>query len=454
MASMSDLETNLRSLCLSKGHEYSGYLRKGSHGRHHFKYICGNCKEEGQSDQYSMKKCRGGCGNCSWQIANQTCLKKYGVKYPIQNEEIKERAKQTLLANYGVEHPMQSEEIRGKAKKTWLENYGVENPMQNEEVKEKSRQTLLANYGVEHPMQSEEVKERTRQTFLEKYGVENPAQSEAIKERMRQTCLEKYGVEYPFQNEEIKERGRQTLLTNYGVEYPFQNEEIRERARQTCLEKYGVENPFQSEQIKEKIRQICLEKYGVEHPMKSPEIFQKCIASSSRKKPFVVSGFLHNLMGWEPENITYLIHNDDFVLGRKIREEEFLFGEDIPTISYFYKGKTHEYHPDFSIKNTDVIVETKSTYTFNKEIERNLCKFKAVSALGKTLEVFIFKNRREIFDVLVFSPPNCFRSAIRGVDIREYENGIQEDCSDDAIVLEVMEELLSKVCDENDNHQS
>jgi len=38
-----------------------------------------------------------------------------------------------------------------------LENFGVEYPSQNEEVKEKSRKTCLENFGVEHPSQNEEV---------------------------------------------------------------------------------------------------------------------------------------------------------------------------------------------------------------------------------------------------------------------------------------------------------
>ena len=39
----------------------------------------------------------------------QTCLNKYGVENPFQNNQIKEKIKQTNIIKYGVEHPSQNE---------------------------------------------------------------------------------------------------------------------------------------------------------------------------------------------------------------------------------------------------------------------------------------------------------------------------------------------------------
>ena len=265
------------------------------------------------------------------------------------------------------------------------------------ELREKMRQTLLLNYGVEHPSQNLDIKEKMKKTNMERYGVEHPSQNLDIKEKMKKTNMERYGAT----------EGR---LAASAVEYSLQSSEVREKSKKTFRERYGVDNPMQ-----------C------------PEIFQKWVESSYCKKPFMVAGKLQmlrkppgdlrSLQGYEPENITYLVCNDDFVLKRKIIEEEFLFGRDLPIIHYFYNGDFHEYHPDFAIKNTNVLVETKSTYIFNQHVEKNICKFVAVPTTGNILEVFIFKNKTEIFDVLIFSPPNCFHSVIRNVGLNEYSGG-------------------------------
>jgi hypothetical protein len=41
---------------------------------------------------------------------------------------------------------------------------------------------------------------------------------------------------------------------------------------------------------------------------------------------------------------------------------------------YEYEGETHRYYPDIYIKSENKVIEVKSTYTFNKEKEKNLLK--------------------------------------------------------------------------------
>lgn len=45
-----------------------------------------------------------------------------------------------------------------------------------------------------------------------------------------------------------------------------------------------------------------------------------------------------------------------------------------PRISYLYEGKYHSYFIDYMIKNTDVVFEIKSNYTWNKNIVVNALK--------------------------------------------------------------------------------
>jgi hypothetical protein len=72
-----------------------------------------------------------------------TCIEKYGVANPFQNEEIKQKIKETLISKYGVDSPQKSNLIRQKTEETIQTSYGVSNPMQNLEVAAKSQKTWL-----------------------------------------------------------------------------------------------------------------------------------------------------------------------------------------------------------------------------------------------------------------------------------------------------------------------
>ena len=135
--------------------------------------------------KYKIKKAR---SNVQLQIEKRN-LDVYGVEYPSQFEEIKEKIKKTNLEKYGTEYPLQSKEIRDKISLSNLEKYGCENPFQFEEVKQKIKKVNLEKYGVDHPMHSDQIKEKMKQTNLEKYGVENPAQVDVVKEKMVSSLL-------------------------------------------------------------------------------------------------------------------------------------------------------------------------------------------------------------------------------------------------------------------------
>jgi len=50
----------------------------------------------------------------------------------------------------------------------------------------------------------------------------------------------------------------------------------------------------------------------------------------------------------------------------------------IECLLYEYENETHRYYPDIYIKSENRVVEVKSTYTFNKEKEKNLLKRESV----------------------------------------------------------------------------
>ena len=170
----------------------------------------------------------------------KTCLKKYGVEYPIQIPEVKEKIKNTSLEKYGVESPLKIPKNREKIKQTNLKKYGAECSLANAQVRKKVAKTNLKRYGSIYPTQNNEVKERIKIGMLNKYGAEYCVYVPDILEKQKSTMLKKYGVPYLTQLPEFREKVKQTNLKKYGVENILNLPEFREKAKHTMLDKYGV----------------------------------------------------------------------------------------------------------------------------------------------------------------------------------------------------------------------
>ena len=211
------------------------------------------------------------CLNCAHLKQEETMIKKYGHKTPIQIPEIKEKIQKTNMEKYGSNSPSGNMTVRKRCEETMIKKYGVKYPGQSREIREKIKQTNIEKYGVESPLSREAIKEKIKHTNIERYGVENVLLSPEIKSRRDATLIEKFGTLYPLQNEECVEKLRHTNIDRYGVNYVSQLDDVKEKKRQTFLNKYGVESPSQNEEIKEKIKETNLRKYGVESMLSLPE---------------------------------------------------------------------------------------------------------------------------------------------------------------------------------------
>lgn len=58
------------------------------------------------------------CRKCSESKRKESLKKNYGVEYPIQNIEIKDRIQKTMIEKFGVDNPTKSKEIIEKRKKS------------------------------------------------------------------------------------------------------------------------------------------------------------------------------------------------------------------------------------------------------------------------------------------------------------------------------------------------
>jgi hypothetical protein len=321
----------------------------------------------------------------------QTCLSNYGVKSPFQSKEIREKIKQTWMRNHGVEYPSQSEKIKEKIKRTCMKNHGVSNPMQSEKIKQKSQQTCLKNHGVKNSMQSAKIREKSRQTCLKIYGVKCSLQSDRVKEKIKQICMKRYGVQHFMQSAKVREKNRLTCMKNYGVEYPTQLEKFKEKSRQTCLKNHGVKNSMQSKKIREKSQQTCIRNHGVRNPMQCPKIFGKQQKSAFKFKEYKFpSGRITQVQGYEPAalNALILIYNEQDI--------QTSFENQLAIDYYSNDGKSHVYYPDIFVTSENMIIEVKSTYTYDLHKEKNELKARACVEQGYKFQFYIIDRKLSI----------------------------------------------------------
>ena len=65
---------------------------------------------------------------------------------------------------------------------------------------------------------------------------------------------------------------------------------------------------------------------------------------------------------------------------------------NIPTFRYFFDEKRRVYYPDIYIPKDNRIIEVKSFYTYEKELEKNLAKRESVIKSGYLFDFYIMEK--------------------------------------------------------------
>jgi hypothetical protein len=299
--------------------------------------ICNNCGVEKMNILRNYYKCMNTselkiylCSKCSHIKNENTCLKKYGVSNHMKFPEIKEKIKNTCLKKYGVEHYSKTEEFKNKTHNTNFKKYG------------------------KHYFQTDKFKNKNKKILLEKYGVEYPMQSEIIKNKSKNTCLKKYGVSNVSKIEEIKNKKIITSLKNYDVKYPMQ-----------------------SKIIKDKMKLFCNEKYGCDHEMQNLEYFNNWLLKTYKIKYF---------------KNTELFYQGSYELDFLENFENKFYIKNGLSFNYFFDNNKKVYFSDFYLPDFNLIIEIKSSYTFQQNKSINLLKEKTVLNSGYNFIFIIDKN--------------------------------------------------------------
>lgn len=171
---------------------------------------------------------------------------------------------------------------------------------------------------------------------------------------------------------------------------PEHNKFKYEKTKEAMLKKYGVENPFSLPSVQQKIKQTNLEKYGAESAMQNSEISDKSFKNAKKYKEYVTkSGEIWYLQGYEIHAIKYLIDKygeENIVAGRK----------NVPRISYRFNNKNKKYFPDFYVPSHNLLIEIKSDYIYEKELDKNKEKFKAAIGDCFKLLLLVYNGRKKL----------------------------------------------------------
>ena len=276
--------------------------------------------------QEKIKLEYGGIGYASKIIQDRikiTNQEKYGVDYPLQNQDIsnkvKNKMKKTLQEKYGVTHNWNIPEVRERTKQTNLDKYGVPYFCMREECYSKNGFTiskinqrfanLLKENNIEYEFEyhikgdimkkievnisKEELYDLYINQNLRRIDIANKLNiSEGILKRLlkeynikkdisaryklsQETKLKKYGNTCNMQIKEVIDKRNKTMLDRYGSISAFNDKSIYNKRNKTMLDKYGVKYIMQTKEGKSKLnwnsekqKQTMLKKYGVDNGFK------------------------------------------------------------------------------------------------------------------------------------------------------------------------------------------
>lgn len=207
--------------------------------------------------------------------------------------------------------------------------------------------------------------------------------------KTKETNLKTIGVENQFQNEAVKEKMKITNIKNHGVEYPMQNLDIQAKASETNLANLGVKYPGQSEIVKEKTRETCRKKYDVEWTSQISKLYNKSINNSNTNKLFEDTDIIYQSM-----------HEYHFLKYCKSKNILKYIEKNIQIKYSTNVTNLHYYYPDFNIPLLNLIVEIKSQYIFDLDVEKNLIKEQATLKNDFNFIFIIDKNYNE-FDTYI-----------------------------------------------------
>lgn len=303
-----------------------------------------------------------------------------------------EKRKLSTMEKYEVEHTSQRPDVKLKIINTCMEKYKTSNPMQNEDVKKKQQDSLFKNHRVYHPSQSEEIRNKARHTMIKRHGGPTTMQSNILKEKVTNTINRNGG--WTLQRPASKDKYEKTMDEKYGGKHPMLCPDIKAKIQQIFREKYNSISPFGNKEIQEKSKDTNISRYGFTNAMQNGEILKKQQQSSYKYKEYSLpDGKTIDVQGYEHYILNYLFENN-------YNQNEIITGIDkVPNIKYMFENKEHVYFCDIFIPKENKIIEVKSKYTYEKELERNILKKEACIRDGYDFKFYMYDEKSKVITI-------------------------------------------------------
>jgi len=202
--------------------------------------------------------------------------------------------------------------------------------------------------------------------------------SSAIKDKKSNTCMKNYGVTSWLK---LREKVKESMLEKHGVEHALNSPLIKERMYNKLFLKYGVDNVSKLTVVKKKKEETCFNNYGTVNPSQNKDIFKKQLLSSY--KIIYYNDELFSQGTYELDFLNYCENKDIINLV-----------SNGPSVKYILESNNtkHVYHADFFIESYNLIVEIKSKYTYEVDLEKNLMKKKYSELNGYNFLFIINKD--------------------------------------------------------------
>jgi len=348
--------------------------------RYNFDYLTKFCKENNIVLNQSYEDC---------MVNRDTCIKAKCVVDGCDKDMVDKSFRNLVRNNnFGcVDHA--TEAMLKRVEESMIEHYGVKSPMQSEEIKLKVRNTNLEKYQTPTPAQNDQVKQKTRATNLVRYDATTPMGNPIIQQKVKNTHKERHGYENPFSDPETVEKIKATNIINHGVDHLMKLESHKKRVKETNMVKFGCEYPSQNPEVKQKIRETNIRIFGFPHPMQNGEYAANKFNRSFKHKDFVFpSGRIDKVQGDEHWALRDLLEIE------KVAENDIVTCKSlVPEIFYENNGKTHRYYVDIYISSQNRCIEVKSIYTITQDPEMIALKFEATIRAGFKSEIWIYGNK-------------------------------------------------------------
>lgn len=197
-------------------------------------------------------------------------------------------------------------------------------------------------------------KKQANSTMIIRYGVDNPTKCKEICKKIS----DKYHKKSDEEKNRMVIKQKETMFNKYGSWYTL-TDSYKEKLKKYNLENYGVSDYRSTDEFKNKVKNTLMKNYGVENASHAPLNFKKSWFGNK------INGFHEN------SNLSY---QGTYELDFLENYYDKLNIEKIDPIKYFLNENEHYYHPDFYLPEYNLIIEIKSSYTYNYDIERNLVK--------------------------------------------------------------------------------